>query len=566
VTRAILVALSVCVTTACGGPRPPQYHQKLVVIGIDGLDPNLVRQFMHARKLPRMQTLARRGSMQLLETTPSPAASAWASFATGMNPGKHGVFGIDPMPLPPGASFWTAAGAAGVRSSVLMVPLTFPPEQVANGELLAGWPTPDLRNTLGTFDYFSTDIAQKDDGVLRHGGIHHRLIFGGNTARSRLDGPDGLSLPLVVYWNRSGRAATIEIDGSSIRLEEGEWSRWIDIDFSRSLFSHRHGLIEFCLVRSASSFALYASPIQWKPDRPPAPLSSPAGFAADVFERVGPYRTLGWPEATAALEAGLIDERAFLDDAQRAFDDRAEIILQRIETKHWDLLVGEIDTLDRVQHVMWRLMDAGQPSYDRAAAAKFGETIERMYRRADDFVGEVTARAGPDTTVLVMSAYGSHGASRTFDLDRWLIEEGLGGKVAVTTAGGIILNRESRPLADHIAARLAAQLDPATHRPLITGVYKRDAIYSGAHTSDAPDLQVGLAPGYRLGHSSSVVADNPDRWSAEHVALDYASVPGMLISSRPTAATGARVVDIAPTVLRYFGVPISKEIDGTPLF
>jgi predicted AlkP superfamily phosphohydrolase/phosphomutase len=311
---------------------------------------------------------------------------------------------------------------------------------------------------------------------------------------------------------------------------------------------------------------LYASPIHWRPDRPPSPLSSPAGFAADVSERVGPFRTLGWAEATAALDAGLIDERAFLDDAQRAFDDRAEVILQRLDTKSWDLLVGEIDTLDRVQHVMWRLMDAAHPSYDRAAAAKFGETIERMYRRVDDFVGDVAARVGAETTVLVMSAYGSHGATRTFDLDRWLIEEGLGGKAAVTNAGGIILNAESRPLADHLAARLKAQFDPATHRPLITGVYKRDAVYNGVHVSNAPDLQVGLAPGYRLAHSSSVVADNPDRWSAEHVALDYASVPGLLISSRPTATTGPRVVDVAPTVLRYFGVPISKEIDGTPLF
>jgi hypothetical protein len=69
VTRLLLVALTACVTTACGGPQSPQYHQKLVVIGIDGLDPNLVRQFMHQGKLPRRQMLARRGSVQQLETT-----------------------------------------------------------------------------------------------------------------------------------------------------------------------------------------------------------------------------------------------------------------------------------------------------------------------------------------------------------------------------------------------------------------------------------------------------------------------------------------------------------------
>jgi bisphosphoglycerate-independent phosphoglycerate mutase (AlkP superfamily) len=43
-------------------------------------------------------------------------------------------------------------------------------------------------------------------------------------------------------------------------------------------------------------------------------------------------------------------------------------------------------------------------------------------------------------------------------------------------------------------------------------------------------------------------------------------VPGVLISSRPTTSETPRVVDIAPTVLQYFGVPIPKEIDGSPLF
>jgi len=47
VTRKLLVALSICTTTACGGPRPPQYHQKLVVLGVDGLDPNLVGRLLH---------------------------------------------------------------------------------------------------------------------------------------------------------------------------------------------------------------------------------------------------------------------------------------------------------------------------------------------------------------------------------------------------------------------------------------------------------------------------------------------------------------------------------------
>lgn len=563
--HAFLVALSIFLT-ACAGQRTPQYHQKLVVLGIDGLDPDLVSQFMNQGKLPNMQRLSQQGALQRLETTPSADASAWASFATGTNPGKHGVFGNEPLPLRTGAAFWTLAGQAGVRSSVLTVPVTFPPEDVPNGELLSGWPTPDLRDTPGSYTYFANDVAQKDDGTSLGAGIRHRLTFDGDIAQTVLAGPSGLTLPISIFWNREGKTATLAIDGTSVRLEEGEWSKWIAVDFNRSLFSRPRGMIEFCLVHAASTFALYASPIHWKPDRPPAPLSSPARLSADLYERIGPYRTLGWAEATAALDEGLIDEKAFMDDVYRAFDDRAQIILQRIDTRKWDLLVGEVDSVDRVQHVMWRLMDPAHPAHDRTAATKFGDVIEHLYRRCDDLLGEVMRHAGPETAILVLSAYGEHGVTQTFDLNRWLAEEKLPGTATATVAGGIVLGPDAHGVEEHLVARLTAVLDSATKAPVISAVYRREAVYTGPYVSRAPDLQVGFAPGYGVAAAPSVFATNKRKWSADHTALDYKSVPGTLISSRPTTTESPRVIDIAPTVLRYFGVPIPSEIDGAPLF
>jgi predicted AlkP superfamily phosphohydrolase/phosphomutase len=145
--------------------------------------------------------------------------------------------------------------------------------------------------------------------------------------------------------------------------------------------------------------------------------------------------------------------------------------------------------------------------------------------------------------------------------------EGLIGRATVTPGGGIALTPAGRDVEEHLVARLTAELDPATKSPIVSAVYKREDVYSGPHSADAPDLQVGLAPGYRLGEASpSVVAPNRRKWSADHAALDYKSVPGVLISNRPTASDTPRVVDIAPTVLQYFGVPIPREIDGKPLF
>ena len=101
---------------------------------------------------------------------------------------------------------------------------------------------------------------------------------------------------------------------------------------------------------------------------------------------------------------------------------------------------------------------------------------------------------------------------------------------------------------------------------MISAVYRRDAVYGGPFASSAPDLQVGFAPGYGIARAPTLFAPNKRRWSADHAAVDYRSVPGVLISNRPTSTDSPRVIDIAPTVLRYFGVPIPSEIDGTPLY
>jgi arylsulfatase A-like enzyme len=56
------------------------------------------------------------------------------------------------------------------------------------------------------------------------------------------------------------------------------------------------------------------------------------------------------------------------------------------------------------------------------------------------------------------------------------------------------------------------------------------------------------------------------KWSGDHGSFDYKSTPGTLISSQPIAGAPAQIIDIAATVLKYFGLPIPSDIDGKPLF
>src|SRR5258706_575505 len=88
-----------------------------------------------------------------------------------------------------GTSFWVTAGKQGVRSDMLTVPVTFPPEDVENGEMLSGLPLPDIRGTMGTFSYYATDLSRYEEGNTEMGGILKRLVFEGDTASSELEGP-----------------------------------------------------------------------------------------------------------------------------------------------------------------------------------------------------------------------------------------------------------------------------------------------------------------------------------------------------------------------------------------
>jgi predicted AlkP superfamily phosphohydrolase/phosphomutase len=643
--------------------RPPgKFSQRLVVIGFDGLDPTLTGRWIREGRLPNMKRLVDQGGLYPLATTQSPESpTAWASFATGVNPGKHNIydflvrdaatylpdlgmirrepgrflFDYFPYARPKvasirgGTSFWVTAGRAGVRSTVLTVPVTFPPEDVPNGELLSGLPVPDIRGTMGTFYYFATDLNPGEEGNSEFGGILKQLTFDHGVARAVVVGPpdptarprrtaEDLTIPIAVRWSRGVSSATVEIAGQSLRLEPGVTSRWIDLDFRVNFFVRLHGMTQLRLLRADTELHLYVSPINWKPDNPPLPISSPSSFAGDLFERLGYFRTLGWAEATWPLNEGRLDEATFMDDLYRAFDDRAQVILNRIDSDDWDLLVGVIESTDRVQHMMWRFMDPEHPMYDAALAARYGDSIGAVYRRADQFVGELLEHVEPGTAVMIVSDHGFHSWRKAVNLNTWLVDQGymvlLGGvsadkklddlfgggdfwenvdwahtKAYAMGLGQIYLNlrgreghgivspgAEAKQLANDITSRLLALEDPDDGTRIVRAVYQRDAIYSGLYLENAPDLQIGMEDGYRVswqttlgGAPAGIVHPNMRKWSGDHGGFDYTTTAGVLISNRALAIErqgAASILDIAPTVLRYFGVAAPSDLDGKPLY
>jgi predicted AlkP superfamily phosphohydrolase/phosphomutase len=374
-------------------------------------------------------------------------------------------------------------------------------------------------------------------------------------------------------------------------------------------------MAQLLLMNADRELQLYISPVNWKPDAPPVPMSSPASFSSDLFQRLGYFRTLGWAEATWPLNEGRMDEQTFMEDLYKAFDDRAQVILSRIDSHNWDLLVGVIESTDRVQHMMWRLMDPAHPMYDPALAAKYGDSIQRVYRRADQFVGEVLERIDPNTTVLIVSDHGFHSWRKAVNLNTWLVQQGymvlqgtqpgekklddlFGGgefwenvdwsrtRAYAMGLGQIYFNlrgreargivspgAEAKKLADDLSAHLLTMTDPDDGAKIVRAVYKRDDVYSGEFLQNASELQVGMEDGYRVswqtalgGSPQGIVYPNMKKWSGDHGGYDFATTAGVLVSNRRVASQAPSIVDVAPTVLKFFGVPIPNTIDGKPLF
>ena len=66
---------------------------RTIIIGFDGMDPVLLEKWINEDQLPHFKKFKENGYFQALNTTnPAQSPVAWSSFATGLNPGEHGVF------------------------------------------------------------------------------------------------------------------------------------------------------------------------------------------------------------------------------------------------------------------------------------------------------------------------------------------------------------------------------------------------------------------------------------------------------------------------------------------
>jgi predicted AlkP superfamily phosphohydrolase/phosphomutase len=505
--------------------------------------------------------------------------------------------------------FWTILGEHEIWSTILRVPITFPPDHFYGAQLSAMC-TPDLLGTQGTFLLYTTRPAT---GRFKEGGIRIPLKRNGNHIHTTIRGPENmfvdgnppLEIPLTIDLNVSAGRTHISLNGDSMELEPGRLSDWIPLSFRAAPGIKISGICRMMVTEMDEHFSLYVTPLNLDPEKPAMPISHPSYYATYLAKKIGPYSTLGLAEDTWALNEGVIDDTTFLKQTYDINREREEMFLAASDRLRRGTIACVFDATDRIQHMFWRYLEQGHPAARGRENAEHRDAIKELYRHNDAFVGRIIKRLKHGDVLMVISDHGCTSFRRGCNINSWLLangylnlKEGADGRsewlrdvdwtrtrAYALGLTGIFLNlkgregsgivepgKEAQSLIAEIISRLSGLVDEETGAVGIKEVFETGRLYQGPYLGSAPDFLVGYNSGYRTSWdcATGVVAgpifeDNEKAWSGDH-CVDPRLVPGVFFCNYSIDQVDPALIDIAPTALRLFGVEPAPHMEGKPLF
>ncbi len=436
---------------------------RVIVIGVDGMDPELTRSLMSEGRLRNFKRLAESGAFTSIQTTnPAQSPVAWSTISTGANPGEHGLFDfiwrheesyLPDLSLaklaPPkvleifgqkiptgrpryasqrgGSPVWHLTSERRIPTVVLRWPVTFPPEKVS-GKMLSGMGVPDIRGGQGTFSFYT---STKRETERPQGGLVIP-VEETDTIHTHLVGPRGpqgndVTVPMEIAVNRPSRSVTIRVGRERFELKEGSWSHWKRVKFAIDVLTRIPAMCRFYLKSAGNPFELYVSPMNFDPRSPVFPLSYAEDYAKKLQEAIGDFHTLGMPHDTWALNEGSMNEEMFLSQTDDIVAEERAMVLHELKNFQGGLFMAVFETIDRISHMFWRYRDKESPLYDSREAEKYGDVIQRYYEGMDRILGEIMEFVDERTTLIVNSDHGFSHFRRAVHLNAWLRENGFQG-------------------------------------------------------------------------------------------------------------------------------------------
>ena len=487
--------------------------QKIAIIGWDAATFDVALPLADTGHLPALARLMRQGGWGPLRSTRHPISpTAWASFMTGMNPGKHGIFdfvGFRPdnrfRPLTGGAlgakTLWTHLSEAGRRVAVVNVPMTYPPEAV-NGFIISGMDAPQQ-------DRAFTHPPELEDVLYDR--------FGGYREGVRARGRPGTS---VERFTRHYVDETCEVT----RLHADITCHMLD--------THS---IDFLMV---------------------------------VF--TGPDRV---QHALGHLLEADVSPTDGIGRVYRACDEALQRITKRLNDRWITIVMSDhgARAYHRVFELSTWLADQGWLRLrSQARWNQVNSSLAPVWRRLRRLIGRplptqlhlaqfLDRIVWEQTQAFALGAFGS-----IYINTRGRFPQGI-----------VAPGREYEKVCQQITSQLLSARDPETGSPVVRSVHRSVDLYEGPYTHLAPDLLIETTDAYfvrnnldqeqdRLTYPAGRYQGRSLAHSAKHTEQGMLVASGGPFVARSNQAD-ARIIDLAPTVLHLSGLPLPADMDGEPL-
>jgi len=504
------------------------HARRVLIIGLDGVTWDLIGPWVDDGELPNLRALVDRGvSGPLTTTVPPVSASAWASFATGTNPGKHGIVDFT-APRPggydivvnhaarrTGIPFWDLVGGQGKRVVVMGVPGTYPPRPV-EGSLVCSFMTPSPQST---YTYPASLKAELERAVGPFPLAPPETHRGGPVSAFLADMSGCLDR----------RAAT-----AHYLLERDDWSLGIIVFASTDMLQHE----------------------LWHLFDPTHPLHDPAAAETHRPAVLRYFRRLDEHIGELTRQAG---------------PDAAVIVMS-------DHGFGPFHSFLHLNNWLRRLgllqLRRGAVTAVKSATFGLGFTplnVLKLLSRIGlgSLRGQVKGGKKGGLLRRLFLSFADVDWSRT-----QAFAVGNFGQVYINVAGvrpqGCVRpGLQYEAVRDRIAEAALALRDPQTGDPLVLRVNRREEIYAGPRSEELPDLilHTDRRKYVSFGHADfgSNRLVEPGFGQTGHHMMDGVFVLAGSSARQGRRLDGAGILDIAPTALHLLGIPLPDNLDGRVL-
>ena len=494
---------------------------RLLVIGLDVATLDLIRPWAAEGHLPHLAKLIAEGTSGPLESTLPPVTSpAWPSFVTGKNPGRHGVFDfirpraghfdmVNASQID-GRMIWEYLSDAGLTCGVLNVPITYPPRKI-NGYLVPGLLSPDQGKTTWPLEFLKP--YESELGPYR---LTPRVSF-------KAGNEDQFIADIIDLIETQARYA--------LRLMRDH-----PTDFT---------MVHF-LATDISQHAL------WKHQDPEHPAHDPVlaahfgGAIRDIYARL---------DSVVGQMMALVPDATVIVMSDHGFGPLHRIV-------NLNMLFLEAGLLALKQTPWVRL---------RAWAFRRGLTPAAVWK--------IIERVGLQNAVWRVSKKARNEVVNRFlgfeDVD-WArtlaYSMGHVGQVYINLKGrepqGIVEPGNYAAVRERVIGvieHLGGRQDAPVH---VDRVIPREEAASGPYLDRAPDLHV-VMDGYRTIAFPLFATDGKVVTRQIRGDSGCHRLHGVLIARGPGVAqgeiSGARIIDLAPTILHLMNVPVPDDMDGRVL-